>query len=188
MRALEKSVFALSIISLGVFGSLKAQTSNDNLIAFNTASGADTEIVKKVDPVFEEGTSGAARNVSFRNPAIVLFISGGKDPKYSAEDYGKMFQAMFKDSKYTKLPADIYVRYEESGKDRPTMASVFLGGTIYDKNGGKYEGGDGVFTPMQLIPHIENITKQHAKNTGVVLLENTTNANTSLASNSPNNE
>ena len=40
----KKQIATLSLIALGVFGTLKARSSNDNLLAFNNASKNKAEI------------------------------------------------------------------------------------------------------------------------------------------------
>ncbi|WP_442267628.1 hypothetical protein ACSIGC_08145 [Tenacibaculum sp. ZS6-P6] len=114
-------------------------------------------------PLIAKGTAGQAVDISALFPVIVLHISGGKDPKYSATDYAKMFHLMFKDKKYTQYPTEIYVRYEESGKDRKTSVRALISRRNFDKNGGEYENGDGVFTPAELVNYIPVITERFAK-------------------------
>lgn len=158
----KKQIATLSLIALGAFGTLKAQTSNDNLLAFNDASKAKTEIVlNNNEPILKEGHSGQARTISGKKSALVIHVSGGKNAKYSAEKYAKMLQIMFKDSKRTKNPTDISVLYEESNRNN-TLAIVYSNGRKYDRNGGQYLDGDGVYPINEIVADIDKITKHHA--------------------------
>ena len=158
----KKQIATLSLIALGAFGTLKAQSSNDNLLAFNDASKVKTEItVDNNEPVLKEGHSGQAQSISGKKSALVIHVSGGKNAKYSAEKYAKMLQIMFKDSKRTKNPTDISVVYEESNRNN-TFAIVYSNGYKYDKNGGEYVKGDGVYPINEIVKDINNITTHHA--------------------------
>ena len=115
------------------------------------------------DSMIREGNPGEARTVSGKNQALVLHISGGeKGEKYSALQYAQMLQIMFNDSTRTKHPIKPYVLYEESGQDRATVMGVYLLGQKFDKNGGQYESGDGVFYPAEVVRFIPVITKTYA--------------------------
>ena len=108
----KKKIAILSLIALGAFGTLKAQSSNDNLLAFNDASKAKTEItIDNNEPVLKEGHAGHAQTISIKKSALVIHVSGGKNAKYSAEKYAKMLQIMFKDPKRTKNPTTICLFY-----------------------------------------------------------------------------
>jgi hypothetical protein len=160
----KKQIATLSLIALGAFGTLKAQSSNDNLLAFNDASKAKTEIVlNNNEPVLKEGHSGQAQTISIKKSALVIHVSGGKNAKYSAEKYAKMLQVMFKDSKRTKNPTDISFVYEESNRAN-TYAMVFSNGRRYDKNGGEYVKGDSVYPINEIVADINNITTHHVAN------------------------
>ena len=160
----KKQIATLSLIALGAFGTLKAQSSNDNLLAFNDASKAKTEIVLNNDaPVLEEGHSGRAQTISGKKSALVIHVSGGKNAKYSAEKYAKMLQIMFKDSKRTKNPTDISVVYEESNRAN-TYAMVFSNGRRYVRSGGEYATGNKVYPINEIVADINNITAHHASN------------------------
>ena len=127
-----------------------------------SVSQADT-VLRQVstNTVIEQGTSGEARRVSGKNQSLVLHISGGAKDKYSAEQYARMLKAMFNDPQRTKFPTDISVLYSESGKDRPTGVYAFVHGHTFDKNGGGYFAGDGVFTTAEIVQWIPKITEQY---------------------------
>ncbi len=161
----KKQIATLSLIALGTFGTLKAQTSNDNLLAFNNKANPKTEItLNNNEPVLKEGHSGQAQTISGKKSALVIHVSGGKNAKYSAEKYAKMLQIMFKDSKRTKNPTDISVLYEESNRNN-TLAIVYSNGRKYDRNGGQYLDGDGVYPINEIVADINNITTHHAVKT-----------------------
>ena len=162
----KKQIATLSLIALGAFGTLKAQSSNDNqndnLLAFNDKANPKTEItLNNNEPVLKEGHSGQAQTISIKKSALVIHVSGGKNAKYSAEKYAKMLQIMFKDSKRTKNPTDISVVYEESNRNN-TLAIVYSNGRKYDRNGGQYLDGDGVYPINEIVKDINNITTHHA--------------------------
>lgn len=162
---------AAGIIALGLIFSLSAKAqSNDNgnVIAFNNA--VKTEKPAYV-PVIKAGNAGGASNYSGANSALVIHLSGGqKDDRYTAEQYAHMLQAMFKDSKRTDYPTEISVFFDEEGGDRHTFGKIFINGYTYDKNGGKYEDGDGVLHPTQMVKLIPVITKQYAEKNGLVVV------------------
>lgn len=165
-----------SILTTGFLAATMMLAANDakaqgNTLAFNDASTAKTEVNINNLPAIAEGTSGQAADISALTPSIVLYISGGQDPKYSAEDYAKMFLVMFKDVNRTDFPSDIYVRYEESGQARQTSVSANINRRSFDKNGGIYENGDGIFTPAELLKYIPQITEQNAKANGLASIK-----------------
>lgn len=180
---LKKKAIGLSLIALGAFGTMKAQTSNDNLLAFNDASKEKTEI--KADthtPVIKTGHAGDAQTISGQKSALVIYISGGTQAKYSAEKYAKMLQIMFKDNKRTPNPTDISVVYGES-KRTHTMASVYSNGKTYDKNGGEYQKGDGVYFINDVVADIDDITAHHAIQKGIASVKAPSKTTQQLASN-----
>lgn len=169
MNARQK-IATLSLIALGAFGTLKAQKSNDNLLAFNDKVKT-TKITDNNDaPVLKEGHSGQAQTISIKKSALVIHISGGTNAKYSAEQYGKMLQIMFKDPKRTKNPTNISVLFEESDR-KGTKLMVFSNGRKYDRNGGNYKLGDGVYPVNEIVDDIAKITAHHAgkKNIAIVM-------------------
>ncbi|WP_442267636.1 hypothetical protein ACSIGC_08185 [Tenacibaculum sp. ZS6-P6] len=166
----KKQLATLSLIALGAFGTLKAQTSNDNLLAFNGA--AKTEVTTNNNaPIIKVGHGGDAETLSIKNSALVLYISGGTKDKYSAEQYAKMLQTMFKDAKRTNYPTDISIVYQESQKDRVTLGSAYINGRTYDKNGGDYKDGDGILTPAQMVKLIPVLTAEHAKKNNIAAVK-----------------
>ena len=165
----KKQLATLSLIAMVSFGTLKAQRSNDNLLAFNDA--AKTEVTTNtIDPIIKMGHGGDAETLSGKNSALVLYISGGTKDKYSAEQYAKMLQVMFKDAKRTNYPTDISVVYQESQKDRVTLGSAYINGRRHDKNGGDYKDGDGILTPAQIVKLIPVLTAEHAKKNGIAAI------------------
>lgn len=114
-------------------------------------------------PIIAEGNSGQARDISALFPVIVLFVSGGQDPKYSAKDYAKIFCNLFKDPERSDHPTEIIVRYVESGEARQTGFIVYINDRKFDKDGKVYEGTDGVFNPVQLLNFLPKITEQYAR-------------------------
>ncbi|MEQ8470027.1 MAG: hypothetical protein RIC35_02525 [Marinoscillum sp.] len=166
-----------SLLTTGFLAAALIFAANDdargqgNTLAFNENSGAKTETKMNNVPFIAEGTSGQARDLSALSSSIVLYISGGQDPKYSAEDYAKMFRVMFNDPNRTDYPSNIYVRFEESGEARQTAVKAYVGRKSFDKNGGEYESGDGVFTPAEVLSFIPQITEQNAKANGLALLQ-----------------
>lgn len=166
MRLAKKIATGIAVLGLIFALNAKAQ-SNDNAIALN---GAKTETPANA-PVIKTGGAGDARTLSIKNSALVIHISGGqKDDRFTAEQYARMLQAMFKDPKRTEYPTDISVVYDEDGGDRHTLGSIYINGYTYDKNGGKYEEGDGVFHPTQMVKLIPVITKQYAEKNGLVVV------------------
>ena len=131
----------------------------------------------------QKGTGGVARKISYLKPELVLHVSGGVDPKYSAEDYAKMLRIMFNDPKRTNFPTEIVVLYEESSEQRKTGVGAFIKGKKFDKNGGEYEGGDGVFTPVEIVGYIPQITEAHAKAYGLASLGTSAETSLTLANN-----
>lgn len=115
------------------------------------------------DSTIRKGNPGEARTVSGKKQALVLHISGGKGEKYSALQYAQMLQIMFVDSARTKYPIKPYVLYEESGQGRATVMGVYMRGHKFDKNGGEYERGDGVFYPAEVLEYIPKITKSFSE-------------------------
>lgn len=176
MNVLKKTAIGLSIVATTAF-SAQAQTSDDNLLTFNGASKAKTEAMTKAVAnalILKKGSSGEARTVSMKYNALVLHVSGGTKDKYSAEAYAKMLQIMFNDPKRTDYPTKISVLFEESGDDLPTGVFAFINGYKFDKNGGGYYSGDGVFTAAEIVKWIPQITKQHATVNGTTSLEKST--------------
>lgn len=165
----KKQLATLSLIALGAFGTLKAQTSNDNLLAFNGA--AKTEVVTKSEPVLKKGSGGEARRISNMNKALVVHVSANKNDKYTPEQYGLMLQSMFKDSKRTDFPTKISVLFEESEENLPTSFYAFINGHRFDKNGGVYVSGDGVLTTTEVVNLIPEITKQHAEKNNIAAVK-----------------
>ena len=152
---------------------------NDDLNAQNKAmafnGAANTEVSINNTPVILEGNGGEAQTLSGKNSALVIYLSGGEaEEKYTAEQYAKMLQVMFKDDKRTSFPANVSVVYQESGKERPTVGSVFINGRRYDKNGGEYAKGDGVLTPSQMVQLIPTITSDYATKNGLASLDTQT--------------
>lgn len=162
---------AAGIATLGLIFSLSAKAqSNDNgnVIAFNNAVKTEKPAAT---PVIKAGGAGDAQTLSIKNSALVIHISGGqKDDRFTAEQYARMLQAMFKDPKRTEYPTDISVVYDEDGGDRHTFGTIYINGSAYDKNGGKYEDGDGVFHPTQMVKLIPAVTKQYAEKNGLVVV------------------
>ena len=111
--------------------------------------------------LIKPGSPGEARTVSIQKKALVLHISGGKGEKYSALQYAQMLQIMFADSTRTKHPVTVSILYEESGEERATGAFAILSGRKYDRNGGEYNPGDGVYHPAELVKDIPKITKAY---------------------------
>ena len=109
---------AAGIATLGLIFSLSAKAqSNDNgnVIAFNNAVKTEKPAAT---PVIKAGGAGDASGYSGKNSALVIYISGGqKDDRYTAEQYARMLQVMFKDSKRTDYPTDISVFFDEEGQD-----------------------------------------------------------------------
>ena len=118
--------------------------------------------IKTSHPFIFEGHSGEARAVSGLNSALVVYIAGGKNAKYSAEKYAKMLIIMFKDPKRTKNPTNISVVYEEKEHRNNTFAIVYSIGRSYDKNGGKYARGDDIYYINDIVADIDKITAHHA--------------------------
>ena len=117
--------------------------------------------IKTSYPVVEKGTPGRAQTISGQKSALVIHVAGGKNAKYSAEQYAKMLQYMFKSSKHTSTPTDISVLYEESDRNH-TLALVSSNGRSFDRNGGEYKKGDGVYFINDIVADIEKITAHHA--------------------------
>ncbi|WP_268123931.1 hypothetical protein [Roseivirga pacifica] len=165
---------ATGVAALGVIFTLNTQAqSNDNgnAVAFNNA--AKTEM-RSYTPVIKTGGAGEARVLSGKNSALVIHISGGqKDDRYTAEQYARMLQVMFRDPKRTEFPTDISVVYDEDGGDRHTFGSIYTNGYTYDKNGGAYQDGDGVLHPTQMVKLIPVLTKIHAEKNGLITLNTT---------------
>ena len=162
---------AAGIATLGLIFSLSAKAqSNDNgnVIAFNNAVKTEKPAAT---PVIKAGGAGDASGYSGKNSALVIYISGGqKDDRYTAEQYARMLQVMFKDSKRTDYPTDISVFFDEEGGDRSTFGKIYINGRTYDKNGGKYEDGDGIFHPTQMVKLIPVVTKLFAEKNGLVVV------------------
>lgn len=133
-----------------------ATTSIENL-AQDTSTYDQPNAVQLV-----EGSSGEARALSAKHNLLVLHVSGGTQDKYSAEQYAKMFQIMFNDPERTRYTTKISVIYEESGDDLPTGVYAFINGQTFDKNGGIYVTGDGVFTAPEIVKWIPKITKEYS--------------------------
>ena len=136
---MKRLVFFL-IVALAFNTNLTAQGQNENMI--------------------REGNPGEAQTLSIKQKALVLHISGGKGEKYTALQYGQMLQIMFNDSTRSKHPVKPYVLYEESRQDRSTGAIAYLKGRSFDKNGGEYERGDGIFLPLEIVKYISVITQK----------------------------
>lgn len=155
MKPYNKSLFlTLAFLSFAVASQSNPKASN-MVKELEALSGTSVKVAK--------GTDSDSKRISLHNPVISLHISGGRDPKYSAENYAKMLRLMFKDKKRTQYPSEVYVRYEETGLDRSTLVSVFIDGKPYDKNGGKLESLDHIFSPVQLANHISLLTEFYAK-------------------------
>lgn len=163
-----KTGFLAATMMFAANDGVKAQ----NLVAFNDVSAPKIEVNDNTPKAISEGTVGEAMRSSAKNEKLVIHVSGGTQDKYKAEQYAQMFKVMFNDPKRTKFPTEVSVLFTESGKDRPTGVYAFLNGMTFDKNGGGYFDGDGVFTAPEIVQWIPKITEQYATKTGVVSLEN----------------
>lgn len=133
----NKKLATLSLIALACFGTLKAQTSNDNLLAFNTVSNPKTEVIKAetnlTAPVVKSGTSSYdAREASF-NENLAVIIHHGKNDPISGERYAKGFANGFASAEKTNnLPIYITAVHNDDAYEGPTYVEVFMNGQLWD--------------------------------------------------------
>lgn len=172
MNALKKIGIGLSLVAGTAFASnasVQAKSFDQAKLdsskiapAYNMVASNDS--IKAVEnPVIREGHGGQAMGFSADNKVIAIHISGGnKGEKYTAEQYAKMLNVMFKDTARTEYPTEVYFFYEESGEDRPTGAIAFMSGRRHDWNGGEYKVGDEVIRPIHMVAKISEITKRYA--------------------------
>lgn len=151
----KKKIATLSLIALGAFGTLKAQSSNDNLLVFNNASGAKTEVVAPVSmnaPVVKEGNSKTAYFAS-ENKRIAIYVYGGKQAERTAEQNAKILANAFADRRFTDKPMYITAIHRETGENQPTYIRIYMNGKTYSKNNAD------AFTPRQVGSGIDVIAE-----------------------------
>ena len=132
------------------------------VLLFALPKEIQAQSIPKSEEQIKKGTSGEARALSAKHNLLVLHVSGGTQDKYSAEQYAKMFQIMFNDPERTSYATKVSVLYEESGDDLPTGVYAFINGQTFDKNGGIYAPGDGVFTAPEIVDWIPKITEEYS--------------------------
>lgn len=162
IRALKKIFAGLSLTALTVCGT-QAQQANDDALAFKNSTKPKVEETTKFKHVIRQGTSGDVQRIARQNQALVLHISGGSlGEKYTPERYAQMLQRMFNDPKYAgENTTEISVLFEESDREGATLGFASIIGPKYDKNSGKYEDGDGIMHPTEIVKHIREITQQY---------------------------
>ncbi len=160
----KTKIATLSLIALASFGTLKAQSSNDNLLAFNNASKAKTELKTKKAvmnaPVVKQGDAGDATLASY-DDRLAIHITGRNDANMPTEKYATMLAGAFADRKYTDKPMYITVTYSERDQEGETFATIYMDGSRY-----KTKDGYNVFTPEQIGKAIKTISNTHVTRHG----------------------
>lgn len=134
MNARQK-IATLSLIALGVFGTVKAQTSNDNKLAFN-GKAKTTKFTDNKDltaPVVKKGASSAAAETASENGNLAIIIHHGKNDPISGERYAKGFAKGFESPQKTNnRPIYITAVHNDNAYDGPTFVEVFMNGQKWD--------------------------------------------------------
>lgn len=158
----RQKIATLSLIALGVFGTAKAQTSNDNKLAFNdnaktTKITNDNELTA---PVIKRGQSGFDASEASENGNLAVIIHHGQNDPISGERYAKGFAKGFESPQKTNnRPIYITAVHTEVNGTAPTYVEIFM-------NGQKWEYKDQYqFTPSdagRLAPIImDDFVKKH---------------------------
>ena len=130
----KKKLATLSLIALGAFGSLKAQSSNDNLLAFNGASKTtNLDNNDLTAPVVKKGESGYDALVASRKGNLAIIVHRSKKDKLSGERYAQEFAKGFSNPKMTDdKPMYITAVYTEINGTASTYFEVFMDGQLWD--------------------------------------------------------
>jgi hypothetical protein len=134
---LKKKAIGLSLIALSAFGTLKAQTSNDNLLAFNDKANPKTEVKaennKLTAPVIKSGTSSFDAAKASRNGNVSIIVAHGKNDPISGERYAKGFANGFASADKTgNKPIYITAVHREVNGDASTYVEIFIDGKLWD--------------------------------------------------------
>ncbi|RBW59546.1 hypothetical protein DS884_07370 [Tenacibaculum sp. E3R01] len=158
----KKQLATLSLIALSAFGTLKAQTSNDNLLAFNDVSKAKTEKTAPASmnaPVVKEGNSNTAYMAS-KNKRIAIYVFGGTQGERTAAENAKILASAFADRRFTDKPMYITAVHREINEDQPSYVKIFMDGKTYTKNNAA------TFTPRQVGGGIDVIAEDFVDDHG----------------------
>ena len=140
------SMRGLKLVVAGLLVTTFAFANNNDAYGQTVAKSNKTEIkansrdvtAKDTEGSVRIGTSSEARDYSLDNgDVLVLHIAGGKNEKYTAEQYGNMLVRMFKDTKRTKYPTDIIVFYDKEVQYNYAGVRSLSGAESYDENGGR---------------------------------------------------